>query len=299
MRDGVGDLDVEAAVAHAASLGGGGRPGPYGRGHERRAAPCPVDVRASPSSASGATLLTDVDWTVREGERWVVLGPERRRQDHAAPGRRRDLLPTRGTVDLLGERFGEADLGELRTRVGLSSAALADRVPPHERAVDVVVTAAHGVLGRWSAGYDSGDVDRAVALLGRVGLRAFVDRRFGSLSEGERKRVLLARALMTDPELLLLDEPAAGLDLGSREALLHLLARLAADPAGPPSVLVTHHVEEVPLGVTHALLLGRGRTLAAGPVAEVLTAPLLSRAFSLPLVVESAGGRYTARAALR
>ena len=245
-----------------------------------------------------ATLLTDVDWTVREGERWVVLGPNGAGKTTLLQVAGAHLLPTRGSVELLGERFGEADLGELRTRVGLSSAALADRVPPHERAVDVVVTAAHGVLGRWSSGYDSDDVDRAVRLLGRVGLRAFVDRRFGSLSEGERKRVLLARALMTDPELLLLDEPAAGLDLGAREALLHLLTRLAADPAGPPSVLVTHHVEEVPVGVTHALLLARGRTLAAGPVAEVLTAPLLSRAFSLPLVVESSGGRWTARASL-
>jgi iron complex transport system ATP-binding protein len=130
-----------------------------------------------------------------------------------------------------------------------------------------------------------------------VGLRAFADRRWGSLSEGERKRVLLARALMTDPELLLLDEPSAGLDLGAREALLRLLARLSTDPDGPPSVLVTHHVEEVPVGTTHALLLARGRTLAAGPIGEVLTAPLLSRAFGMPLVVQEQAGRWTARAA--
>jgi iron complex transport system ATP-binding protein len=130
-----------------------------------------------------------------------------------------------------------------------------------------------------------------------VGLRAFADRRFGTLSEGERKRVLLARALMTDPELLLLDEPAAGLDLGAREALLRLLGRLATDPDSPPTVLVTHHVEEVPVGTTHALLLSKGQAVATGPVAEVLTGPLLSRAFGLPLVVEQHGGRFTARAA--
>ena len=138
---------------------------------------------------------------------------------------------------------------------------------------------------------------RAQDLLGRMGLRAFADRRFGTLSEGERKRVLLARALMTDPELLLLDEPAAGLDLGAREALLRLLTRLASDETAPPSVLVTHHVEEVPGGTTHARLLSRGRSIAAGPVREVLTGPLLSRAFGLPLVVEEREGRYTARAA--
>ena len=263
------------------------------------AAPAVLSMSGVAVVRERATLLTDVDWTVREGERWVVLGPNGAGKTTLLQVAGAQLAPTRGRVELLGERFGEADLGELRTRVGLSSAALADRVPAHERAVDVVVTAAYGVLGRWSTGYDSDDVDRAVDLLGRVGLRAFVDRRFGSLSEGERKRVLLARALMTDPELLLLDEPAAGLDLGAREALLHLLARLAADTTGPPSVLVTHHVEEVPVGVTHALLLARGRTLAAGPVAEVLTAPLLSRAFSLPLEVERTAGRWTARAALR
>ena len=244
-----------------------------------------------------ATLLTDVDWTVREGERWVVLGPNGAGKTTLVQVAGAALFPTRGRVELLGEAYGATDLGELRTRVGLSSAALAERVPGQEKALDVVLTAAHGVVGRWRESYDDADADRAHDLLGRVGLRAFADRRFGTLSEGERKRVLLARALMTDPELLLLDEPAAGLDLGAREALLHLLGRLAADPDAPPSVLVTHHVEEVPVGTTHALLLSGGRTVSAGPVAEVLTGPLLSRAFALPLVVESSAGRWTARAA--
>ena len=245
----------------------------------------------------GATLLADVDWTVREGERWVLLGPNGAGKTTLVQVAAAALFPSSGTVELLGERFGRTDLGELRTRVGLSSAALTDRVPPGEKALDVVVTAAHGVLGRWREAYDTSDVSRACSLLGRVGMRAFADRRFGSLSEGERKRVLLARALMTDPELLLLDEPAAGLDLGAREALLRLLTRLAEDVDAPPSVLVTHHVEEVPVGTTHALLLARGRVVAAGPVAEVLTGELLGRAFGLPLVVESRGGRFTARAA--
>ena len=246
----------------------------------------------------GATLLGGIDWTVREGERWVVLGPNGAGKTTLLAVASASLFPSSGTVDLLGERFGRVDLGELRTRVGLSSSSLNDRVPPQEKAVDVVVTAAHGVLGRWREAYDEGDLARATSLLGRVGMRAFADRRFGSLSEGERKRVLLARALMTDPELLLLDEPAAGLDLGAREALLRLLARLASASDAPPSVLVTHHVEEVPVGTTHALLLARGRIVASGPLGEVLTGPLLTSAFGIPLVVDSRDGRFTARAQL-
>ncbi len=244
----------------------------------------------------GAALLAEVDWSVQEGERWAVLGPNGAGKTTLLAVAAASLFPSAGSVVLLGERFGEVDLGELRTRVGLTSSALNDRVPPQEKAVDVVVTAAHGVLGRWQEGYDDADVARATDLLGRVGLRAFADRRYGSLSEGERKRVLLARALMTDPELLLLDEPAAGLDLGAREALLRLLARLSAAPGAPPSVLVTHHVEEVPAGTTHALLLSRGRVVASGPIGDVLTGPLLTRAFGIPLQVTSAEGRWTARA---
>src|SRR3954454_851816 len=245
-----------------------------------------------------ATLLADVDWTVREGERWVVLGPNGAGKTTLMQVASAGLFPTRGRVELLGEVYGSVALSELRTRVGISSASLGDRIPGHERALDVVVTASYGVIGRWQETYDAADTARAAELLARVGLRAFADRRFGTLSEGERKRVLLARALMTDPELLLLDEPAAGLDLGAREALLRLLTRLASDPGSPPTVLVTHHPEEVPVGTTHALLLARGRTVAAGPVREVLTGPLLSRAFGLPLVVEERDGRFAARAAL-
>jgi len=245
-----------------------------------------------------ATLLADIEWTVREGERWAVLGPNGAGKTTLLQVAAGSLFPSRGRVELLGEVFGKVDLGELRTRVGLSSALLADRIPAHERALDVVITASYGVVGRWHEKYDDADAARATDLLARVGLRAFADRRFGTLSEGERKRVLLARALMTDPELLLLDEPAAGLDLGAREALLRLLSRLATDPQSPPTVLVTHHPEEVPVGTTHALLLSRGRVVAAGPVADVLTAAELSRAFGLPLVVDQRDGRFTARASL-
>lgn len=245
----------------------------------------------------GATLLDGIDWTVVEGERWVVLGPNGAGKTTLLSIAAAALFPSHGTVDLLGERFGRTDLGELRTRVGLSSTSLADRVPGHERALDVVVTAAHGVVGRWRESYHDDDVARAADLLGRVGMRALGRRRFGTLSEGERKRVLLARALMTDPELLLLDEPAAGLDLGAREALLRLLGRLAMDACAPPTVLVTHHVEEVPVGTTHALLLARGRVVAAGPIEQVFSGSLLSRTFGLPLLVSEQDGRFAARAA--
>ena len=259
-------------------------------------APAVLQLSSVTVVREGASLLADVDWTVREGERWAVLGANGAGKTTLLQVAGASVQPTRGRVELLGEVFGEADLGELRTRVGLSSAALADRVPGHESARDVVVTAAHGVVGRWSSGEDPADLARAEDLLGRVGLRAFAGRRWASLSEGERKRVLLARALMTDPELLLLDEPAAGLDLGAREALLRLLARLWEDPSAPPSVLVTHHVEEVPRGTTHALLLARGRVVAAGPAEQVLTSTLLSRTFGMPLAVTSSGGRFTAAA---
>ncbi len=244
----------------------------------------------------GAALLSGVDWTVTEDQRWVVLGPNGAGKTTLLQVAGAALFPSSGTVTLLGETFGSSHLGELRTRVGLSTAALAERIPRNETALDVVLTAAHGVVGRWREGYDDDDAGRAAALLGRVGLRAFAQRRFGTLSEGERKRVLLARALMTDPELLLLDEPAAGLDLGAREALLRLLTRLAAEAGSPPSVLVTHHVEEVPQGTTHALLLARGRVVAAGPASDVLVAQELSQTFGLPLVVACEDGRYTARA---
>lgn len=242
------------------------------------------------------TLLTDIDWVVGEGERWALLGPNGAGKTtllQVAAGTR---FPARGSVELLGEVFGRTDLRDLRTRVGESSAALSGRVPPGEKALNVVVTAAHNVLGRWRESYEGGDLAQAQALLARVGMSAFADRRFGTLSSGEQQRVLLARALMTDPELLLLDEPAAGLDLGAREALLGMLSSLAADPQSPTSVLVTHHVEEVPVGTTHALLLARGRVVVAGRLHEVLTSEWLSQAYGLPLTVERHDGRYAARA---
>jgi iron complex transport system ATP-binding protein len=240
------------------------------------------------------TLLADVDWTVELDERWVVLGPNGAGKTTLLRLAAADLHPSEGVVEVLGERLGRVDVFELRTRIGLSSAALGLRVPPDEVVRDVVISAGYAVVGRWRERYDPADTERADDLLGALGLRALAGRAYGTLSEGERKRVLIARALMTDPELLLLDEPAAGLDLGGREDLVSRLGTLANDADAPASVLVTHHVEEIPPGYSHGLLLREGRVVAAGLLDDVLTDENLSATFGLPLAVQRRRGRYTA-----
>ena len=204
------------------------------------------------------------------------------------------LYPTEGTVEILGEQLGDVDIFELRPRIGLTSASIAERVPASEKVIDLVLTASYAILGRWKEEYESSDVTRAVELLEALGCAHLIRRRFSTLSEGERKRVQIARAMMPDPEMLLLDEPAAGLDLGGREDLLRRLASLAKNPKAPMMVLVTHHVEEVPDGFTHAMLLRRGAVLTAGPVEEVFTAKNLSRCFGVPLEIERHMNRWRA-----
>jgi iron complex transport system ATP-binding protein len=254
-----------------------------------------LDLRAVSVVRGGATLLDAVDWAVREGERWVVLGPNGAGKTTLLQVASAQLHPTSGQAWVLGERMGAVDVFELRPRIGLASAALAERLPAEERVLDVVRTAAYAMVGRWRERYDSLDDVRARGLLAALGVEGLVDRRFGTLSEGERKRVQIARALMVDPELLLLDEPAAGLDLGGREDLVRRLAAIAADPYAPSIALVTHHVEEIPPGFTHVLLLRGGRVVAAGPLAQALTAATLSQAFGLPLALDSRDGRFAAR----
>ncbi|WP_214369683.1 ABC transporter ATP-binding protein [Pseudonocardia sp. H11422] len=240
------------------------------------------------------SLLADVDWAVELDERWVVLGPNGAGKTTLLRLAAAELHPSAGAVHVLGERLGRVDVFELRTRIGLSSANLGLRVPGDETVSDVVVSAGYGVLGRWRERYDDTDTDRARFLLGALGVDHLAGRAFGTLSEGERKRTLIARALMTDPELLLLDEPAAGLDLGGREDLVGRLSALALDANAPASVLVTHHVEEIPPGYTHGLLLREGRVVAAGLLDDVLTDENLSTTFGLPLAVQRRRGRYTA-----
>ena len=242
-----------------------------------------------------ATLLDSVDWSVSADERWVVLGPNGAGKTTLLQVASAQVHPTTGVVGILEEVLGTVDVFELRPRIGLTSAALAERIPRGERVRDLVVSASYGVVGRWREEYDELDHDRAAALLVEVGVAHLADRTFGTLSEGERKRVQIARALMADPELLLLDEPAAGLDLGGREDLVSTLSVLAHDPGSPATVLVSHHVEEIPPGFTHAMLLREGAVVAAGPVTEVITEDNLSATFGMPLVVRHEAGRFSAR----
>jgi iron complex transport system ATP-binding protein len=243
----------------------------------------------------GSKLLLDrINWTVEEDERWAVLGENGAGKTTLLQVAAAVLHPTSGEAYVLGARLGGVDVFELRPRIGLASSAIAQRIPNGEQVIDVVISAGYAVIGRWREAYGRMDVRRAVKLLDRVGVGALADRTYGTLSQGERQRVHIARALMTDPELLLLDEPAAGMDLGGREDLLRRLTRFAADPDAPASVLVTHHVEEIPPGVTHVLLLKAGRVIAAGLTHDVLTEKHLSKTFDVRLQVERRAGRWSA-----
>ncbi|QIS14801.1 ATP-binding cassette domain-containing protein [Nocardia arthritidis] len=248
---------------------------------------------------SGHTLVGPVTWQVELDERWVVLGPNGAGKTTLLRMAAAELHPTSGAAHLLGERIGKVDISELRPRIGLSSAAVASRVPVDEKVADLVVSAGYAVLGRWRERYDEMDTERAIDMLESLGAEHLHDRTYGTLSEGERKRVLIARALMTDPELLLLDEPAAGLDLGGREELVERLGDLAADPDSPAIVLVTHHVEEIPPGFTHGLLLNEGEVVAQGLLTDVLTSENLSDAFRQSIALDKVDGRYFARRAAR
>jgi iron complex transport system ATP-binding protein len=243
----------------------------------------------------GSRLLDSVTWPIADGERWAMLGPNGAGKTTLLQIVSGHLHPSSGWAAILGEVLGETDVFELRPRVGLCSAALAERLPKRERVLDVVLTAAYAVVGRWREPYEESDEGRARRLLAALGMAGFEDRVFGTLSEGERKRVQIARSLMADPELLLLDEPAAGLDLGGREDLVRRIGNLAQDPVAPAMVLVTHHVEEIPAGITHVLLLRQGRVVASGPIASTLTAANLSACFGLPLSLLQDGERWTAR----
>ncbi len=246
----------------------------------------------------GTALLDDISWVVAPGERWALLGPNGSGKTTLLRVAGSALWPTGGVVEILGERLGRVDMRELRRRIAVVSASIARTLRPGLPALDAVLTGRNAALETWWHEYTAADRREAAALLSDAGLGdpAFAERPFGLLSEGERQQVLLARALMGRPELLLMDEPAAGLDLGARERLLDRLAALAADPAVPPLVLVTHHVEEIPPGVTHAALLRGGRLLSAGPVDEVLRAEPVSAAFGVAVTVERRDGRWSARA---
>lgn len=244
----------------------------------------------------GRNIVDHVTWQVADDQRWVVLGPNGAGKTTLLQLADTLMHPTAGTVTILGETLGRTDVFEIRPRIGFASTAMAKRIPRDETVLNVVLTAAFSVTGRWNEQYENIDERRAQRVLGEWKLDHLAERTFGTLSDGEQKRVQIARAVMTDPELLLLDEPTASLDLGAREELLSLLSGYASSPTTPAMVMVTHHVEEIPVGFTHVLLIREGAVVVAGPIAETLTAEALTEAFGMPITLTSEGGRYAARA---
>ncbi len=241
-------------------------------------------------------IVDHVDWTVTDDQRWVILGPNGAGKTTILQLAATLLHPTAGSVTILDETLGRTDVFELRPRIGFASSAMARRIPADETVLDVVLTAAFSVLGRWNEEYEGIDEKRARRVLAEWKLEHLAERTFGTLSDGEQKRVQIARAVMTDPEMLLLDEPTASLDLGAREELLGLLGGYAQEPTTPAMIMVTHHVEEIPVGFTHVLLLRDGEIVAQGPLADALTAENLSATFGTDIVLNEDAGRYAARA---
>lgn len=244
------------------------------------------------------TILGPMNLTIVQGERWVILGPNGAGKSTLLQTLAAKIFPTAGYVQVLDQEFGRVNLFDLRTRIGICSSSISDAIPPDEIVRDVVLTAAYAILGRWNEGYDLWDESRAIALLTTFGVRELGTREYGTLSEGEKKRVQIARALMVDPELLLLDEPAAGLDVGGREDLLSRLTNFSSDPFAPATVLVTHHIEEIPVGTTHALILKSGKVAVSGPIDQVITSEHVSAIFEIPITVSVESGRYFARATI-
>jgi iron complex transport system ATP-binding protein len=245
----------------------------------------------------GRSLLSAIDWEVGPDERWVLLGPNGAGKTTLMGLAAAALHPTTGLVEILGHQLGRVDVRELRARIGLSSGSVLRALRPEHTTAEIVLTGKLGALAPWWYDFSAEDHRRAGELLADAGLTAVADHPVGTLSEGERQRALLARVLMADPELLLLDEPAAGLDLGARERLVTYLARLAADPDTPPLVLVTHHTEEIPPGTTHAALLRSGRLVSAGPISDALTSAALSACYEMPVELDYREGRWWSRAA--
>ncbi|MDF2576170.1 MAG: transporter ATP-binding protein [Agromyces sp.] len=245
----------------------------------------------------GNAILDSINWTVESDERWVILGPNGAGKTTLLQIAAAAMHPTKGTADVLQEALGKVDVFELRPMIGFASTAMARKIPRNESVLDTVLTAAYSVTGRWNEEYEEIDLRRANRVLKEWGLEGFAERRFGSLSDGEQKRVQIARSVMTDPELLLLDEPAASLDLGAREELVGLLGGYASSPASPAIIMVTHHVEEIPPGFTHAMLLSHGKIVTAGPVAEALTSESLTETFGIPIELTEHDQRFAARAA--
>ncbi|AKK08531.1 ABC transporter ATP-binding protein [Corynebacterium testudinoris] len=253
-----------------------------------------VDFREVTFRRGGRTLVGPITWQVELDERWVIIGPNGAGKTTLIRMAAAEEFPSSGVAYVMAERLGRTDMRDLRSMIGVSSSALGNRIPPEEKVGDLVVSAGYAVLGRWREEYEEVDFEQAKEILDQVGALHLSDRTWGTLSEGERKRVLVARALMINPELLILDEPGAGMDLGGREDLVGYLGELAMDADAPAIVMITHHVEEIPYGFTHAMLLDDGKVVAQGLIDAVMTSENLSRAFHQPIEVSRIGDRYFA-----
>jgi iron complex transport system ATP-binding protein len=241
-------------------------------------------------------ILEDISWVIDASERWVIVGPNGAGKTTLLSMLASMAHPTSGSLTILGETLGKTDVFELRPRVGFASSDMTSRIPYNETVLDSVLTAAYGVTGRWREDYEDIDTRRALRVLTEWRLDNLAHSTIRVLSDGEKKRVQIARAVMTDPELLLLDEPAGSLDVGAREDVIEMLDHFASDPGSPAMVMVTHHVEEIPTGFTHLLVIAEGRIVALGPISETLTGAVLSEAFGRPLSVTHNNGRYQAAA---
>lgn len=245
---------------------------------------------------NGQPILDDVNWTIGANQRWAIIGPNGAGKTTLLRVAAAQIQPSKGEARILGRTLGEVNVFELRTRIGFASNALTDHIPNSEKVLDAVMTASYGITGRWTENYEELDVRRARRVLSEWGLEKFEERAFGTLSDGEKKRVQIARSVMTDPELMLMDEPVASLDMAAREQTVQLLSEYAKSPTAPAMVVVTHHIEEIPAGFTHALLIKDGKIHSQGPIQQVLTSENISNCFNYQMTVLNKDGRYTARA---
>jgi len=256
--------------------------------------PAALSLRDVTLVREGRSILNNISWKVGGNERWVVLGRNGCGKSTLMKIASLYLHPSSGDIEVLGEKLGRTDVRSLRKRIGVASSGMADQLRSDLIATDVVMTAKNAALEPWWHTYDDDDRQRAHDCLDRMEIGRLADRSFATLSSGEKQRVLLARTLMPQPGLLLLDEPTAGLDLAGREDLVRTLGVLAAGTDTPATVLVTHHVEEIPEGFTHVLMLREGEVLTSGPLEEVLNEANLSECFEMPLGLERRHGRWWA-----